>query len=159
MLPATDCCGLPQPAPSSFYSPLSPPSAFCPCSIPLLYSSNGLCQRPPLGSELDSYGGISVLSPKKSASRACTLPQMTRRRTRKPRRLRSTPKSGSLGVVVGLAGVSFLLVRISEISGGRTFHFVVIPSVYLMVSTLLHCHLWSLSLVSFFAVLRLFNFR
>jgi hypothetical protein len=67
-------------------------------------------------------------------------------------------KPGSLGVV-GLAGVSFLLVRISEISGGRTFHFVVIPSVYLVVSTLLHFQLWSLSLVSFFAVFRLFNFR
>jgi hypothetical protein len=56
----------------------------------------------------------------KSQLLARTLPYMTCRRTRKPRRLRSTPKSGSLGVVVGLAGVSFLLIRISEISGGRT---------------------------------------
>jgi len=56
----------------------------------------------------------------KSQLLARTLPYMNCRRTRKSRSLRSTPKSGSLGVVVGLAGVSFLLIRISEISGGRT---------------------------------------
>jgi hypothetical protein len=62
---------------------------------------------------------LCFVSQKVSFSRVHS-PYMTCRRTRKSHGLRSTPISGSLGVVVGLAGVSFLLIRISEISGGRT---------------------------------------